>query len=53
MTGTGDGDNYTVDYSYAYDARNRPLVTSGDLTMTTGPLAGRHFQVGSMFSYYD
>jgi hypothetical protein len=53
VTRTGDGDNYTVDYTYTYDARNRPLTTSGDLAFTTGPLAGRHYQLGSVFSYYD
>jgi hypothetical protein len=53
VTRTGDADNYTVDYTYAYDARNRPLRTSGDLTFTTGPHVGEHFQVGSAFSYYD
>jgi len=50
---TGDADNYTVDYTYAYDTRNRPLAASGDLTFTTGSSAGQHFQVGSVFSYYD
>lgn len=50
---TGDADNYTVDYTYTYDARNRPLTTRGDLTFTTGSSAGQHFQVGSVFSYYD
>jgi hypothetical protein len=50
---TGDSDNFTVDYTYSYDPRNRPLTTSGDLAFTTGPSAGQHFQVGSVFSYYD
>lgn len=50
---TGDADNYTVDYTYTYDARNRPLTTRGDLAFTTGSSAGQHFQVGSVFSYYD
>jgi hypothetical protein len=53
VTRTGDADNYTVDYTYTYDARNRPLTTSGDLAFTTGSSAGQHFQVGSVFSYYD
>jgi hypothetical protein len=53
VTRTGDSDNFTVDYTYTYDARNRPLTTSGDLAFTTGPSAGQHFQVGSVFSYYD
>lgn len=53
VTRTGDSDNYTVDYTYTYDARNRPLTTRGDLTFTTGSSAGQHFQVGSVFSYYE
>ena len=53
VTRTGDTDNFTVDYNYTYDARNRPLTTSGELIFTTGPSAGQHFQVGSVFSYYD
>ncbi len=50
---TGDADNYTVDYTYTYDVRNRPLTTLGDLVFTTGSNAGQHFQVGSVFCYYD
>ncbi|MGZ3464609.1 MAG: hypothetical protein ACXU9S_16015 [Gemmatimonadaceae bacterium] len=53
VTRTGDSDNFTVDYTYTYDANNRPLTTSGDLAFTTGPSAGQHFQVGSAFSYYN
>ena len=53
VTRTGDADNYTVDYSYDYDALNRPREAIGDLTFTTGPSAGQHFQVASVFSYYD
>jgi hypothetical protein len=53
VTRTGDADNYTIDYAYTYDTRNRPLRTTGDLTFVTGPNAGQHFQVGSAFSYYD
>lgn len=49
---TGDGINYTVDYSYTYDANGRPTTKSGPLVYTSGPDAGRTFQVGSVFSYY-
>jgi hypothetical protein len=49
---TGDGAGWTVDYSYVYDAQNRPLVKSGNLTFTSGPNAGQLFQVRSEFSYY-
>jgi hypothetical protein len=53
VTRTGDADNYTVDYTYTYDARNRPRTTRGDLAFTTGSNAGQHFQLASDFSYYD
>jgi hypothetical protein len=53
VTRTGDADNYSIDYTYTYDSQNRPRTTSGDLTFVTGPSAGQHFQVGSVFSYYD
>jgi hypothetical protein len=53
VTRTGDADNYTVDFSYTYDPRNRPVTTAGDLTFVTGAHSGEHFQLGSAFSYYD
>ena len=53
VTRTGDADNYTVDYTYTYDGRNRPQTTRGDLAFTTGSNAGQHFQLASDFSYYD
>jgi hypothetical protein len=49
---TGDGINFTVDYSYTYDDRNRPLAKSGDLTILNGPDAGKRFQTSSTFTYY-
>ena len=51
-TRTGDGVNYTVDYSYVYDEKNRPLTKTGELTITNGPETGRRFQTNSVFSYY-
>jgi hypothetical protein len=53
VTRTGDGDNYTIDFTYRYDSRNRPQTTNGTLIYSTGPHAGEHFEVGSIFSYYD
>jgi hypothetical protein len=53
VTHTGDGDNYTVDYTYTYDGRNRPLTRSGDLAFLTGQNAGQHFQLSATFSYYE
>jgi hypothetical protein len=52
QTRTGDADNLVLDYTYTYDGSNRPLAKSGVVTFTTGPNAGRQFQVGSTFSYY-
>ena len=52
VTRTGDGDNFTVDYVYTYDARNRPLIASGDLLLLNGTDAGRHIQIQSGFTYY-
>lgn len=53
VTHTGDGDNYTVDYIYTYDSRNRPLARTGDLAFLTGHDAGQHFQLFATFSYYE
>jgi hypothetical protein len=53
VTRTGDADNYTIDYNYFYDGVNRPREAIGDLAFTTGTKAGQHFQVASVFSYYD
>ncbi len=51
-TRTGDGLNYVVRYTYAYDGQNRPLSKIGALTITNGPDAGRQIQTSSVFSYY-
>jgi hypothetical protein len=51
-TRTGDGLNYVVDYTYTYDAQNRPLAKTGALTITNGTDAGRQFQTSSVFTYY-
>lgn len=51
-TRTGDGTNYTVDYTYAYDGVGRPLTKRGDATITNGDQAGTRFVTGSEFSYY-
>jgi hypothetical protein len=50
---TGDGDNFTVDYNYTYDGRNRPLAKSGELVFLSGQDAGQHFPLSTTFSYYD
>ena len=53
QTHTGDGTNYSVDFSYTYDGRNRPLTKAGALTFSNGPDAGKTFQTSSAFSYFD
>ena len=48
----GDGINFTVDFSYVYDDRNRPLTKAGDVTILNGPNSGQRVQISSVFSYY-
>ena len=52
QTHTGDGINFTVDYSYSYDDKNRPLTKHGEVTLLNGSDAGQQFQTNSLFSYY-
>ena len=52
QTRTGDGINFTVDFSYVYDGRNRPLTKAGDVTILNGPNSGQRVQISSVFSYY-
>jgi hypothetical protein len=52
-TFTGDGDNYTVNYSYTYNAQSAPLTKTGDLLFLTGTHAGEHFQLQTTYSYYQ
>jgi hypothetical protein len=51
-TFTGDAPNYTVDYTWTYDDKHRPLTKVGDLSFTSGPQEGQEFQTKSTFSYY-
>jgi len=53
QTHTGDGVNFTVDFSYSYDGRNRPLAKTGALTFLNGSDAGKTFETSSAFSYFD
>ena len=53
VTRTGSVDNYQVDFTYTYDAKNRPLTQTGDLVYKTGTLTGQHFTVGATYTYYD
>jgi hypothetical protein len=52
QTHTGNGVNFSVNYSYTYDDKRRPLSKDGDLTVLNGSDAGRKFQTSSIFSYY-
>lgn len=52
QTHTGDGTNFTVEYTYSYDDKNRPLAKSGAVTVTNGTDAGQKFQISSVFTYY-
>ncbi len=49
---TGDGDNYTIDYTYTYNNDGTPLLKSGSLLFTTGQLTGQRFQLSTSYSYY-
>ena len=53
QTHTGAGVNYSVDFSYTYDDRNRPLMKAGALTFLNGSDAGKTFETSAVFSYFD
>jgi hypothetical protein len=52
VTHTGDGLEFTVDYSYEYDAKGRPVTKTGAVTIDSGVDAGRTSVISSTFSYY-
>ena len=52
VTRTGDGENFVSEYTYTYDAANRPLTRIGLVTITNGTNAGQQFQTSGGFSYY-
>jgi hypothetical protein len=49
---TGDGDDYTVDYTYTYSDRKAPLTKTGEFIYSSGPNAGQRLQTRSLFTYY-
>jgi hypothetical protein len=51
-TFTGGSEDYRFDYTYTYDAHNRPLTKGGTATILTGPDAGRAIPLHTAFSYY-
>jgi hypothetical protein len=52
LTRSGDGLNFTVDFTYAYDDRNRPQTRTGDVTILNGLNAGQRVQIASNYLYY-
>jgi hypothetical protein len=52
VTRTGDGENFVSEYTYTYDAGNRPLTRIGVVTFTKGTHVGQQFQTSVAFSYY-
>lgn len=52
-TRTGDGVNYTVDYTYTYNDKNTPLTRKGILLILNTALAGQRSESNSAFSYYQ
>lgn len=51
-TRTGDGENYTVDYTYIYDEKDLPLRKNGEGIVSKGSNTGLHFQPNSVYTYY-
>jgi len=49
---TGDGVNYTVDYTYTYNNDGAPLTKNGELLFTNGGQSGQRFQTSTLYSYY-
>ncbi len=49
---TGDGVNYTVDYTYTYNDDHAPVTKTGELIFTNGSQAGQVFQVNTNYTYY-
>jgi hypothetical protein len=41
-----------VDFTYTYDASNRPLTKLGQVTITNGTNPGQQSQTSAVFSYY-
>ena len=52
LTRSGDGANYTIDYTYTYDSKNLPLIKTGELLFLTGNNAGQSFTESTIYTYY-
>jgi hypothetical protein len=51
-TRTGDGLQYTMNWTYDYDDARRPVAKAGDMTITSGTDAGRWLLLRTTFTYY-
>ena len=51
-TRSGNGVNYTVNYTYIYKADGTPLSKAGNLLFTSGPQTGQTFQTTVTYDYY-
>lgn len=49
---TGDGTNFEVEYTYAYDESGRPIAKNGVLTIQNGSDVGSVIPISSEFTYY-
>ena len=49
---TGNGVNYTIEYTYTYNDKNAPITKTGDAVFNSGPNTGVRFQVNAGYSYY-
>lgn len=50
--GNGDGDDYTVNYTYTYNSHKAPLTKTGEFVYTSGVNAGQVFRTSTEFTYY-
>ena len=53
QTRIGDGDNFTVDYTYTYNDSHAPITRSGDFVYTSGPTIGQRILLSSTYTYYQ
>ena len=50
---TGDGLNYEITYTYTYNTYKQPLQRTGSMLFTSGPDAGKTFQLSTSYTYYE
>jgi hypothetical protein len=49
---TGDGFNFTIDYTYTYNDRNVVVTKKGEGLILTGNSAGQHIKTNATYTYY-